>query len=223
MNRDGRTDYFSQLIVGTHSGLTSLDEVFARAGELVFGDGDVNSTSGHLIPGAYLFTSRNLEPRAIFKRVLSNNHEENFLGVANGSIDVATGNSISLTRFKTKYPDEFRAVRVIWTSPPIPSDPLVWRTDMADSLKTALRAFLLDYGRASPGKTPEQLARETTNLSAMARSGFRASDNCQLVPIRIIELKRQRSRVLANSALDTGERLRRLNEIDDTLRSLENN
>jgi phosphonate transport system substrate-binding protein len=222
VDKDGRTEYFSHLIAGSRSNLANVEDVFAKAAELSFGDGDINSTSGHVIPGYYLFTSRGLDPREIFKRVLQNNHENNFLGVAEGRIDVATSNSVDLERFLASHPNRSREVKIIWTSPPIPSDPIVWRVDLPGELKAKIRTFLLDYGRPSPGKSPGRLANETAVLAAMARSGFRESDNRQLTPIRIIELGRQRSRVLTNDAIDPEERLRRLDDIDEKLQALEN-
>jgi len=199
-----------------------VDDVFAKASELTFGDGDLNSTSGHVIPGYYLFTARGLDPRDIFKRVLQNNHENNFLGVAEGRIDVATSNSVDLERFLASHPNRSRSVKIIWTSPPIPSDPIVWRSDLPAALKAKIRKFLLDYGRPSPGKSPPRLAGEAAILATMARSGFRESDNRQLIPIRIIELHRQRSHLLANDAIDPDERLRRLEDLDAQIQALEN-
>jgi phosphonate transport system substrate-binding protein len=217
----GRSEYFAHLIVNPKSGLADVEDVFAKAAALTFGDGDINSTSGHVIPGYYLFTSRGLDPREIFKRVVQNNHENNFLGVAEGRIDVATSNNVDLERFLTSHPNRSRDVKIIWTSPPIPSDPIVWRADLPGGLKAKIRAFMLDYGHPAPGKSPEQLAKEARILAAMARSGFRESDNRQLIPIRIIELGRLRSRVLANDAIDPAERLQRLDDIDAQLRALE--
>jgi len=222
VDTDGRTEYFSHLIVNAHSDLSGAEDVFAKAATLTFGDGDINSTSGHVIPGYYLFTTRGLDPREIFKRVVQNNHENNFLGVAEGRIDVATSNNVDLERFQASHPNRSRDVKIIWTSPPIPADPIVWRADLPAALKAGIRDFLLDYGRPSPGKSPERRAKEVGILTGMARSGFRESDNRQLIPIRIIELNRLRSRVLTNDAVDPEERLRRLDDIDEKLRALEN-
>jgi phosphonate transport system substrate-binding protein len=217
---DGRTEYNALLIARADSGLCTVDDVFARAGELTYGDGDVNSTSGHVIPGHFLFAPRGVEPRAVFRRVVQNNHEDNFLGVAEGRLDVATGNTINLAGSMARHPEAAPAVTVVWTSPPIPSDPLVWRADLDTSDKEAIRAFLLGYGREAPEKSPQDLEREQAVLRQMHRAGFRASDNGQLRSVRRIELNRQRSRVLADAGLPRDERLRRLAVIDAKLDAL---
>ena len=217
---DGRAGYNSLLLARADSGLRTVEDMFARAGELTYGDGDINSTSGHVIPGHYLFAPRGLEPRTVFRRVVQNNHEENFLGVAAGRLDVATGNSLNLATSTARHPQAAAAVKVIWTSPLIPSDPLVWRADLEPARKAALRAFLLDYGRPGPDKAPERLNREQTVLRGMARAGFQACDNSHLLPVRRVELVRQRSRILADAALPQAERLRRLAAIDKTLQAL---
>ena len=217
---DGRAGYNSLLIAGADSGLATVVDMFARAGELTYGDGDINSTSGHVIPGHCLFAPRGVEPRNVFRRVVQNNHEENFLGVAAGRLDVATGNSLNLTTSTASYPQAAAAVKVIWTSPLIPSDPIVWRADLEPARKEAVRAFLLGYGRPGPGKLPERLDREQAVLHGMARAGFQESDNSQLLPVRRMELERQRSRILTDVALPQSERLRRLAALDKKLQAL---
>lgn len=217
---DGRAGYNSLLLARANSGLRTVEDMFARAGELTYGDGDVNSTSGHVIPGHYLFAPRGLEPRTVFRRVVQNNHENNFLGVAEGRIDVATGNSLNLAESKARHPWAASAVQVIWTSPLIPSDPIVWRADLEPARKEAVRVFLRGYGRPGPGKSPERVDREQAVLRGMSRAGFQDSDNSQLRPVRRMELVRQRSRILADAALPQAERLRRLAAIDKTLQAL---
>lgn len=218
---DGLTEYHSLLLVRSDLRLDTLEDVLASAGSLTFGDGDANSTSGHLVPGYYLFAVRGLDPRSLFKRVVQHNHEGNFLGVAEGRIDVATNNTIDLKRCFERFPDKARAVRIVWRSPPIPSDPIVWRVDLADGLKERIRAFFLDYGRAAPGKSDERLSRERAVLAGMTRSGFIASDNRQLDQIRVLGLHLKRCRVITDAALSDRERTERLVAIDAGLRDLE--
>lgn len=218
----GRTEYHSHLLVRRDSGLTDVAAVLARASRLTFGDGDHNSTSGHVVPAYYLFAARGISPRGVFKRVVQGNHEDNYLGVAEGRLDVATGNSVDLERLRSRYPQYGDTVVAIWTSPPIPMDPIVWRADLAPGLKERIRAFFLAYGRPQPGKTAGDVAREKATLATVSRAGFRVSDNSQLVPIRIIELYLEQTRLeAAGNGQDAavrdrlaviGERLRALRE-----------
>lgn len=217
---DGRAGYNALLLVRADSDLHSVDDLFARAGELTYGDGDVNSTSGHVIPGYYLFAPRGIEPRTVFRRVVQNNHEDNFLGVVEGRLDVATGNTINLANAMARHPQAASAVRILWTSPLIASDPIVWRADLEPGRKAAIRAFFLDYGQPGPDKSPERLDHELAVLRGMSRAGFQVSDNSQLRPVRRIELERRRGRLLSDAALPQEQRRQRLADIDKQLRAL---
>lgn len=220
LGNDGQAAYHSVILARADSGIATVEDMFARASELAYGDGDVNSTSGHVIPGYYLFSRRGLEPRAIFRRVAQNNHEDNFLAVADGRLDVATGNTVNLARSAALHPQAASRVAVIWTSPPIPSDPLVWRAALDARTKTSIRDFFTGYGQAKPGKAQDALDRERAVLGPMERGGFKASDNGQLREVRRIELHQRRDRLLSDLGLPQEVRLRRLGEIDAAMRAL---
>jgi len=220
LTESGGDGYRAHLIVRADSNLNSFEDVLRRAGDLTFGSGDPNSTSGTLVPGYYLFATRNLDPKMIFKRVTQANHENNFLAVAQGRADVATGNSVDLERYKSRYPDFFKNTRIIWTSPLIPSDPIVWRKDLAPELKTAIRNFLTAYARPRAGKTASETAQERAVMARLKWSGFKASDDSQLIPVRQLELHKRRQLIEANMALDETSKAGKLREIDCALNSL---
>jgi phosphonate transport system substrate-binding protein len=220
VDMDGTDGYWSHLITRTDSGLETVDHVFSRAASITFGNGDPNSTSGFVVPGYYLFAQNALEPRSIFKRVTEANHQENLLAVADGVVDVATSNSIALKRFEVLYPEKFRKIKVLWTSPLIPSDPIVWGKSLSEKIKTAIRAFLLGYGQPANGKSAAQLEHERTVLKRITVSGFVASDNLQLLPIRELELFRLRSLIERDPSIPAEQRDSRLREINDKLQML---
>jgi phosphonate transport system substrate-binding protein len=60
-------------------------------------------------------------------------------------------------------------VRVIWTSPIIPEDPIVWRKDLDPAVKAKLRDFFLTYGRE---RGPEA-ERQLKILNALDFGGFK--------------------------------------------------
>jgi len=217
VDTDGAEGYWAHLITGANSGFAGERDVFVRAGEITFGNGDPNSTSGYVVPGYYLFARNGVEPRAIFKRVTQANHQENLFAVAEGRVDVATSNNIALKRFKALYPAKFHSIRVIWTSPLIPSDPIVWRKSLPHELKARISAFILDYGRASPGKSTARLDHERSVLSDMTYSGFVGSSDLQLIPVRRLELFQLRCRIEADPSLDTQQRALKVKELDDEI------
>ncbi len=210
---DGVPGYYSHLIVHKDSPLNSVDDVLRRAGELSFGNGDPNSTSGFLVPGYYVFARNNVDPRKIFKNVVIANHETNALSVAARQVDVATCNSENLAKLQMSHPDKWGEIKIIWTSPLIPSDPLVWRTDLPEAIKDRVRDFIMAYGVSGS-------EHETRVLAALGWAPFRPSTNEQLLPIRQLELFKTRLKLTGDSILEEQERTRKLAEIDAALAAL---
>ena len=214
--------YFSHLIARKDSGLDDEQAVIDNANRLIFGNGDPNSTSGFAVPGYYLFAARGLDPNAMFKRIKTNNHEGNFLAAANGEVDVATSNSLALGRYKKKYPERFDRIKVIWTSPLIPSDPVVIRSDVDPELKGKVRDFFVQYGKPRPGKSESQVRLEQERLGARTLNGFDASDNSQLDPVRKLTLFKERLRIERNLDLSEDVKRQRIEAVDAQLQALEN-
>ena len=100
---------------------------------------------------------------------------------------------------------------MVWTSPLIPSDPLVWREALPEELKTNLRNFLFEYGQSD-----EQ--REV--LAGLQWSLFQPSDNDQLLPIRQLELCKERATIAGDDSLAAETRESRLAELDAQLDDL---
>jgi phosphonate transport system substrate-binding protein len=178
----GVDGYFSVLIVGTGSGLT-LDKVLKCDKSLNFGIGDVNSTSGTLAPMTYLFAPRGIKPETCFKTVRSANHQANFAAVANRVLDVATNNTTGLRLYGESTPELRKKVTVIWTSPRLPEDPIIWRKDLDPAIKGRLRTFFMSYG---VGSTPEA-ERERKVLAALTMGPFKAATDDHLLPVREME------------------------------------
>lgn len=215
IDKDGNPGYWSLLIVNKDSDLKTLDDVLKRRGQLSYGAGDPNSTSGTAVPGYYLWAANKIEPKTFFKTVRSSNHEANLLSVINKQVDVAVNNTEALERYRLNTgKDANDSVRILWKSPLIPADPLVMRTDLPADMKTKIRDFFVNYGK---GKDAE---RELANLKALTYQGFRASDNQQLVPIRQIELAREKAKVEGDATISQAEKQKQLAELDRKLASL---
>ncbi|MFF7396037.1 phosphonate ABC transporter substrate-binding protein [Achromobacter sp. NPDC008082] len=215
IDKDGNPGYWSLLIVNKDSNLKTLDDVLKSGGKLSYGAGDPNSTSGTAVPGYYLWAANKIEPKTFFKTVRASNHEANLLSVINKQVDVAVNNTEALERYRLSTgKDANDSVRVLWKSPLIPADPLVMRSDLPADLKGRIRDFFVNYGK---GKDAE---REMANLKALTYQGFRPSDNQQLVPIRQIELAREKAKVEADSTLGQADKQKQLADIDSKLASL---
>jgi phosphonate transport system substrate-binding protein len=213
INADGTLGYYSHLIVHKDSPIKSLDDMLKQGKNLSFGNGDPNSTSGFLVPGYYVFSQNNIDPKTFFKVSRGANHESNALAVANKQVDVATNNSENLDKIKDKLPGKFNDIRVIWTSPLIPSDPLVIRKDMAEPLKGKIKEFFYSYGKGSQ--------QEKDNLYKLSKlSSFKLSTNSQLIPIRQLELFKDRNKIDADASLAAADKQSKLADIDRQLAAL---
>jgi phosphonate transport system substrate-binding protein len=213
VNADGTQGYYSHLIVHKDSPLASLDDVLRNAKSLSFGNGDPNSTSGFLVPGYYAFAQKQFEPKGQFKIVRSANHETNALAVANKQVDVATNNSENLDKIRERQPEKFKDIKVVWTSPLIPLDPLVLSKQLPEASKAKLKTFFYNYAKTDPRE--KEIVMKISKLA-----GFKPSSNAQLVPIRQLDLFGKRNKIEADNDLADADRKAKLAEIDQQLAAL---
>lgn len=182
----GALGYNAVIVVRKGSGLT-LDKLLQCDRTLNFGMGDAKSTSGTLAPVTYLFAPRGIDPSACFKSVRSSNHEANLFGVGAGTLDAATNNTASMKRLaQVGTPLGKRTlanIEVIWTSPTIPEDPLVWRKDLDPALKKKIADFIFSYGT---GTGPEA-ERQRRVLVGIETAPFGHADDSHLIPVRQME------------------------------------
>ena len=210
VNSDGTQGYYSHLIVHKDSPIKSLDDLLKNGKNLSFGNGDPNSTSGFLVPGYYVFAKNKIDPKTFFKVSRGANHETNALAVANKQVDVATNNSENLDKIKDRLPEKFNDIRIIWTSPLIALDPLVMRKDLPEATKQNVREFFYTYGKGGQ--------QEKDNLMKVSKlSGFKASTNAQLIPIRQLELFKERNKFEVDATMPAAEKQLKMAEVDKKL------
>jgi len=211
----GNPGYWSLLVAHKDSKLNSVEDILANAKDLSFGNGDPNSTSGFLVPSYYVWTKNNVDPKRIFKRVLNSNHQTNLLAVANKQVDFATNNTENWSRLEKTNPEKLKNVKVIWKSPLIPSDPIVWRTKLNDETKSKIKNFIMNYGVEG-----DDVVAEKEKLAALGWAPFRDSSNDQLLPIRQLSLFKDRNKVAQDEKISAEEKAAKLKEIDAQLDSL---
>ena len=208
----GTPGYYSYLIVHRDSPINNLDDLFRNSKNLTFGAGDPQSTSGTLVPGYYVFTQRGIEAKDAFKVVRPASHGINLLAVLNKQVDVATNNSEELDKLQLKDPEKRKEVKIIWTSPLIPRDPLVWRKDLPADTKAKIKKFITTYGKDD---------REKEILKGMQQiAGFRESSDAQLIPIRQLELAKDRAKIAGDTTLSDAEKTQKTKDIDAKLAEL---
>jgi phosphonate transport system substrate-binding protein len=211
---EGNPGYWSLIVVHKDSPFKSIDDIIREGKNLSFGNGDPNSTSGYLVPTYYLWAQRNIDPAKHFKVVRSANHETNLMAVASKQVDFATNNTENLAKAEKTHPEAVKNLRIIWKSPLIPSDPLVWRKDLPKEAKSQIKGFVLAYGRFGQNKAHEM---EVLKGMSSGWAPFLDSTNAQLLPIMEINIAKDRMKIEGNDALSAAEKKEKLSDIDRQL------
>jgi phosphonate transport system substrate-binding protein len=213
MYADGTFGYHALLVAHKDSPYNNLDDVLKNSKNINFSIGDPNSTSGFLVPTFYIFAKNGIDHRTAFKTIRNSSHGANLQAVLARQVDVATNNTEDYGKLQTSKPELAAQLKVLWTSPLIPSDPFVWRKDLDPAVKAKLRNFVLGYAKTDP--------EEKRILGVIYNyGGFRDSNNDQLIPIRQLELFRDRAKVQNDEKLAADEKTKLLAEIDRKLAAL---
>ena len=213
MYTDGTFGYHGLLIAHKDSPYNNLDDVLKNSTNINFSIGDPNSTSGFLIPTFYVFAKNGVDHRTAFKTVRNASHGANLQAVLAKQVDVATNNTEDLGKLEATKPELASQVKVLWKSPLIPSDPFVWRKDLDPAVKAKLKTFVIGYAKTDP-------AERAILKNIYSYGGFRDSNNDQLIPIRQLELFRDRAKAVSDDKMAADEKTKLLAEIDRKLAAL---
>ncbi len=212
---DGSKGYYSHLIMNkNHPDLAKAKEmggdkyVLENASKLQFAFNDPNSTSGFLVPSYYVFAQNDVNPKKAFKRLIfAGNHEATALAIANNQVDVATNNNESLSRLEKTNPKARQNIETIWTSTLIPSDPIAWRKDLPEDIKTKLKNFFYSY-------------KDKTVLAPLEWAGFDPATDNMWNPIRELNIGKQILEIQSNDNLSQGEKDRQIAELEKELAAI---
>lgn len=218
VNDDGSKGYVSHLITNKDSkvakeakalGESKGDEyVIKNSKDLTFAFNDPNSTSGFLVPSFYVFAKNAVNPKEAFKRLIfSGSHEATALAVANNQVDVATNNSESLSRLEKTNPEARKNIEVIWTSELIPSDPIAYRKDLSEDLKTKIKDFFYNY-------------KNEEVLKPLEWQGFVPAEDKTWDTIRELEVAKKIAEVESNKDLSEAEKQKQLDELNQELEAI---
>lgn len=142
--------YRSAFIVPPDSPIHTIDDLIARAGELTLSWTDPASTSGHLVPRAYL-EDRGLNPEQDFKQtVFSLSHLVSVMTVVSHKVDVAAITNTGLERLLESGRVKPGEVRVIWESEPICPSIIAVRSTLPPAFIEELRQAYLDFRHEDP-------------------------------------------------------------------------
>ena len=146
----GKGGYRGVIAVPQSSPIKTIDELLAHSKELTFSFVDPDSTSGFLVQRAY-FQSRGLDPDKDFKKTMfSMNHIASAMTLVAGKVDAAAmmeSMPKTVAERGLAKPSDFR---ILWTSPHLPSSPIVVRRDLPDSFKREIQQALVDIPKQDP-------------------------------------------------------------------------
>ena len=132
---DGRPTYHA-IIVGRPDLTIATWPEDAKGLSISFAD--VGSTSGWLVP-TYWFKTKGIDPKTYFKYREGASHPANETVVANGQVDLATDYDRNYNAMIERGLIKADQVKIVWTSDPLPNDPLVVRKDLDPAVIKTVR------------------------------------------------------------------------------------
>ncbi|MBI3434178.1 MAG: phosphate/phosphite/phosphonate ABC transporter substrate-binding protein [Proteobacteria bacterium] len=160
---DGSMGYNAVIIVKADSPYKTFDDLKGK----VVARTDPLSGSGYLIPTA-AFRAMGKPVDEYFKSPLSGGHPQGVLGVIKGTYDAAftwtskNDNIGNLRAMMNKGLLKREEIRVIWTSPPLPSPPVVIRKDLPLEMRADLEKLFVRL-KDHDMKLAESVAQGKTN------------------------------------------------------------
>ncbi len=145
VQRDRDREFHSKFVTQPSSPIQSLADLKGRS----FAFGDVNSTSGHLMP-EYFMRQAAVDPQVIAKAIYTGGHDATLLAVANGKIDAGALDEAVFQRLTTTGKVDPAKVRVFWTTPPFFDYVWVARKGLDTKLSSALSTAFLALNEADP-------------------------------------------------------------------------
>src|SRR5882762_10014170 len=145
VQRDRDREFHSKFVTQPGSPIQSLGDLKGHS----FAFGDVNSTSGHLMP-EYFMRQAAVDPSVIAKAIYKGGHDATLLAVANGKVDAGALDEAVFQRLTTTGKVDPAKVRVFWTTPPFLDYVWVARKGLDTKAANAVRDAFLALDPAEP-------------------------------------------------------------------------
>jgi phosphonate transport system substrate-binding protein len=145
VQRERDREFHSLFVTQADSPIKSLADLKGRS----FAFGDVNSTSGHLMP-EYFMRRNSVDPEVIKNGIYTGGHDATLLAVANGKVDAGALDEAVFQRMTSQGKIDPAKVRVFWTTPPFFDYVWVARKGLDPRKADAVRDAFLALDRADP-------------------------------------------------------------------------
>ncbi len=140
--------YKSFIFANPKTGIKNLEELKAKASTLTLCYTDPASTSGHLIPRAYL-TSIGLDPSTSFKETMfAGTHASAILSVKSGKVDVGCSSSdLAFDKLVREGIMKREDIVVLWESPGIINNSINVRDDLDPAFIKKIQNIFLNMAK----------------------------------------------------------------------------
>lgn len=141
--------YKAALVTKKGSKFTTIDSLKGSLLGLV----DPGSTSGNLFPRIVFSKEIGVELDKYFKKVVyTGSHELSTIAVAKGKVDAAFVATHRFDNVVNKGQVKLEDFNILWSSPPIPQDPFVYRSPLCQDIKDNIKATFLGLSKDVPGE-----------------------------------------------------------------------
>src|SRR5438067_8968080 len=171
VQRDRDREFHSKFVTQPGSSIQSPADLKGRS----FAFGDVNSTSGHLMP-EYFMRQGGVDPQVIAKAIYTGGHDATLLAVANGKVDAGALDEAVFQRLTTNGKVDPAKVRVFWTTPPFLDYVWVARKGLDTKLSAAVSNAFLALSDADP--------RQKQILDALSAKKYLQADDASYDKLR---------------------------------------
>ena len=165
--RQGQTSYCGQIMARYDSGIDSLQQLDGKTFAFV----DPSSTSGYILPKA-LFDSLGIK---LGQTVFAMQHPNVVTMIYQRQVDAGaayyappdqtTGQMMDVrARVLRQFPDVAKKIKIIGFTQYIPNDPIVFRKNLVDKMKTTITDALLDFVKTPEGKKAWEEIYDVTGL-----------------------------------------------------------
>jgi phosphonate transport system substrate-binding protein len=144
-NAAGQPDtYTASIVTWPGSGITTLKGVAGHT----FAYSDPASTSGHLFP-AYALKNAGIDPDHGVRAIYAGSHTASYEALLNHKVEAGEMNSPEILSAEHAGIYNSKDFVVLWTSAPIPQDPIAIRGDLPPAFKAKLTAVLANLDLSS--------------------------------------------------------------------------
>ncbi|NJM40226.1 MAG: phosphate/phosphite/phosphonate ABC transporter substrate-binding protein [Anaerolineae bacterium] len=138
VQRERDQQFHSVFVTAADSPIQGLADLAGRS----FAFGDVNSTSGHLMPEFFMRQAK-VDPEVIAKALYTGGHDATLLAVANKKVDAGAMDEAVFQKMTNDGKVDPASVRVFWTTPPFFDYVWAARRDLAPELRGKIAAMFL--------------------------------------------------------------------------------